>query len=161
MRLPLRKDDGLYGVAYEDEEKLASGVLARLSPHHLGGVTDVPRLIRRGVNHKRSTYGTEYDLPLRSLRPSSVTCAPRRAGAGGWKRRPFYASCMAVQRRLTSIFVTATGGRMSFFADCHLFDCRLQEINHRRRAAEENAGDGIGCGTALSQNFRCNSACAA
>jgi hypothetical protein len=42
---------------------------------------------------------------------------------------------------------------MSFFADCHLFDCRLQEINHRRRAAEENAGDGIGCGTALSQNF--------
>ena len=41
------------------------------------------------------------------------------------------------------------------------FECGFQNIDHRWRAAEKNAGGGIRCGKVLSQNFRCQSASAA
>ena len=37
----------------------------------------------------------------------------------------------------------------------------FQSIDHRRRAAEEDTGGGIGSRKVLSKNFGCNSSCAA
>jgi len=71
----------MYHYTGRMRKKAASGVLASL----------------RG-----STYGSEYDSPLRSLRPCWTAFLRILHG------------CLASSH--TSISVTATGGRMSFFA---------------------------------------------